>query len=83
MVFFPVVGVFHRYGVAFYGNAPFALQIHRIEQLVLHFAFLNRAGSFEQAVGQSRFPVVDVGDYAEISDVFDIFHFSLPSKINI
>ena len=51
------------------GNAPLAFQVHRIEQLLLHLAIGNRAGTMEQTVGKGGLPMVDVGDDAEISYV--------------
>ena len=69
--------ILHRHGVALYCYASFALQIHRVEQLVLHFALLDCACCLQQAVGQGRFAVVNVRYYAEIPYIFDIFHFAL------
>src|ERR1700730_6709372 len=48
-----------------------ALQIHRIEQLVLLVAVVNRAGRLEQSIRQSGFAVIDVRDDAEIARQFD------------
>ena len=51
------------------GDAAFALEVHGIEHLRLHFALRERAGQLQQAVGQRGFAVVNVRDDAEISDV--------------
>jgi hypothetical protein len=48
-----------------------ALEIHRIEQLILLFAGLDRAGAFEQTVGQSRLPMIDMRDDAEVAGQLD------------
>ena len=63
--------VFHRHRMRLDGDAAFALQIHRIEQLVLLIALGDRAGALEQAVGQRGLAVVDVRDDAEIARAFD------------
>ena len=51
------------------GDAALALQVHRVEDLVVHLALRVTAPvSFEQPVGQGGFAVVDVGDDAEVAD---------------
>src|SRR5205085_11577153 len=50
----------------FDGDAALALQVHRVENLFVHFTLGKRAGHFEQAVGQRGFAVVDVRNDAEI-----------------
>src|ERR1035437_9563506 len=59
----------HGHRVRLDGNAPLLLQIHRIEQLVLHFARRNGAGPMQQPVRKRRLPMIDMGDDAEISYV--------------
>ena len=64
-----VVGlVVQPHGVRFDGDAALALQVHGVEHLLHHFALRQRAGDFEQAVGQRRFAVVDVRNDREIAD---------------
>lgn len=47
-VFFAIVGyVIHLYGVAFDGDTTFALEIHVVEYLVLHFLASYCFGEFE------------------------------------
>ena len=46
----------------------FALQIHAIQQLLLHLALGHGTGRLQQAIRQCRFAVVDMRDDAEISD---------------
>ena len=53
------------------GDAALALDIHRIEHLLDHFALLEPAGRLNQPVGQRRFAMIDMGDNREIADVFD------------
>jgi hypothetical protein len=45
-----------------------ALELHRVEQLVAHVAARHRLRDLEDAVGQRRLPVVDVGDDREVAD---------------
>ena len=49
-------------------DAPLALEIHRVEVLLAHVARLNSAGDLEDAVGERRLAVVDVGDDREVAD---------------
>ncbi len=50
-------------------DALFALELHIVEHLGLHFALVQRIGLFQQAVGQRTLAVVDVCDDAEIAYV--------------
>jgi len=59
--------VHHANGVGLDGDATFALKIHVVEDLGLHFAAGNGAGVFEETVAQRRLSVVDVGDDCEVS----------------
>ena len=70
-VFFAVAGqVFHLDRMALDGDAFFALQVHVVQDLGLHFPLVERIGLFQQTVGQCRFAVVDMGYDAEIAYVF-------------
>ena len=46
-----------------------ALELHRVEQLLLHVAVGDRIGELQDAIGQGRLPMVDVGDDREVADV--------------
>jgi hypothetical protein len=46
-----------------------ALEVHRVEQLRAHLARRDRVRQLEDAVGQRRLAVVDVGDDREVADV--------------
>ena len=50
------------------GDAPLALEVHRVEVLLLHVARLDRARDLEDAIGQRRLAVIDVGDDREVAD---------------
>ncbi len=64
-----LVGDAHR--LALDGDAALALEVHLVEELFLHVARGHRAGDLEDAVGQRRLAVVDVGDDAEVADVVE------------
>ena len=61
--------VHHAHGVRLDRDAALAFEIHRVEELLLRFTFLNRPGEFEQTIRQRRLAVVNVGDDAEIACV--------------
>ena len=50
------------------GDPALALQVHGVEELLLHLARLEGAGELEQAVGQRGLAVVDVRDDGEVAD---------------
>jgi hypothetical protein len=59
--------------VEFDGDPPLLLQLHVVQDLVgLHLARRDGPGVLQQAVGDGRLAVVDVGDDAEISDVVHV-----------
>ena len=53
-------------------DAALALEVHLVEDLLLHVARSHRAGELEDAIGQGRFAVVDVGDDREVADVVEV-----------
>jgi len=59
--------------VALDGDALFALEVHVVEHLRLHFALVQRVGFLQQPVGKRRLAMVDMGYDAEIADVFHIY----------
>src|ERR671913_354635 len=50
-----------------------ALELHRVEQLLLHVAVGDRVGRLQDAIGQRRLPMVDGGDDREVA-VLVLFH---------
>ena len=56
----------HRRGLD--GDPALALEVHAVEELRLALAIGERAGGVEQAVGQRRLAVIDVGDDGEVAD---------------
>ena len=63
--------VFHAGGLKLDSDAAFALQLHVVEELLLHVPNGNGAGVLQEPVGKGGFPMVDVGDDAEIADPGD------------
>ena len=63
-VAFPV----HANVLGLNGDATLSLEIHGIEILSLHVARLNRACHLEDAVGEGRLAMVNVGNDREIAD---------------
>jgi hypothetical protein len=55
-------------------DAPLALDVHRVEVLRLHVPHLHGAGDLEDAVGQRRLAVVDVGDDRQAAAGGDVEH---------
>ncbi len=59
-----------RDGVGLDGDAALALEVHIVENLVLHLAQGDGIGQLQDAVGQRALAVVNMGDDAEIPDIF-------------
>ena len=75
LVLLPVLGVVvDADGLGLDGDAPLALQVHAVEHLLAHVALGDGVGHLQDAVGQRRLPVVDVGDDAEVADVIEGGH---------
>ena len=58
------------------GDAAFALQIHGIQHLGLHFPVAQTAANLDEPIRQRRLTVIDMGDDREISDMF-LIHLNL------
>ena len=56
------------------GDAALALQVHRIEELVLLVAVGDGAGAFQQPVRKRGLAVIDVGNDAEIAGELGVKH---------
>ena len=55
-------------------DASLALEIHVVEHLIFHLPLRQGSGQLEQAVGERRLAVIDVGDDREIADAGSV-HF--------
>ena len=69
-------GVFEGDRIALDRDTPLTLDIHTVEDLIAELSILNRAAGLDQAVGQGRFPVIDMSDDAEVAYVFHEFESS-------
>ena len=63
--------VIEPHGLRLDGDAALALDIHRVEHLLLHLARFEPAGELDQPVGKRRLAVVDMRDDGEIADILD------------
>ena len=61
-------GVAHPHRLRLYGDAPLALQLHAVQQLVHHVARVHRARGLQQPVGERGLAVIHVGDDAEVAN---------------
>ncbi len=68
----PVVPPRHAHVLRLDRDPALALEVHRVEVLGAHVAGLDCTGDLEDAIGQRRLAVVDVGDDREIADVGEI-----------
>ena len=67
-IFFAVVCLVNKLdGSRFDGYPLFTLQIHVVQDLVLHFPLCKHAGFFKHSVGKCGFSVVYMCNYAKIS----------------
>ena len=60
--------VIHPGGLKLDRDSPLPLQVHVVQELVLHVPVGHGARVLQQAVGQGRLAVVDVGNDAEVAD---------------
>ncbi len=56
--------------LAFNGNASLPFDVHVIEDLVPELAVVHQVGILDKAIRERRLAVIDVGDDAEIPDLF-------------
>ena len=69
-------GVVEPHGLRLDGDAALALDVHRIEHLVVELAVGHRAAAHQQPVGQGALAMVDMGDDREIADQRQVGHFT-------
>ena len=74
-IFLAVVGaVIQTHGARLDGDAALTLELHGVEDLVLHLTLVHGVALLEQAVCQRGFAVVNMGDDGKIPDVVQIGH---------
>ena len=57
------------HGLGLDRDPALALEVHRVEDLGAHLLRVDGAGDLEDAIGERRLAVVDVGDDREVADV--------------
>ncbi len=62
----------HPHGLGLDRDPALAFEVHRVEHLGAHVASRDRVRDLEDAIGQRRLPVVDVGDDREVADAFQV-----------
>ena len=71
LIRFAVVGlVAHRHGTRFDRDAALLFDFHVVQHLIGHRALVDAVGQLQHTVGQGGLAVVDVGNNAEVADVF-------------
>ena len=56
-------------GLSLDRDPAFALELHRVENLLAHLARGDGVGQLEDAIGERRLAVVDVRDDREVADL--------------
>ena len=71
--------VVEAHGLRLDGDAALALDVHRVEDLLLHVAVGDVAAQLDEPIRQGRLSVVDVGDDGEVADQGGVGHGALDS----
>lgn len=61
--------IVHLNSVTLYSYPPFSFNIHVIKRLILHVSFGYRLCSLQQPIRKRAFPMINVRDDTEISDL--------------
>jgi hypothetical protein len=56
------------------GDSTLALDIHGVQHLGAHFAGAQASAMLDKTIGQSRLPMIDMGNNRKIADVTEIAH---------
>src|SRR5690606_31627085 len=56
-------------GLRLDSDAAFTFNIHRVKDLILHLARLKPACHLNEAIGKSRFPVIDMCDNRKVTNM--------------
>ncbi len=75
LVFDPVIGLVQQaHGLRLDRDAAFTLDIHAVEHLRAHLAFVQPAAGLDQTVGKGGFAMVDMGDDGKVADMVTCGH---------
>ena len=55
-------------------NSPLTFNVHIIKYLIFGGSLVADTGIFDKPIGKGRLPVVNVGDNAEVADIFHILY---------
>ena len=69
-----VVAVVEVHRLQLDGDAPLALEVHRVEVLLAHVTGVDGAADLEDAIRERRLAVVDVGDDRQVADSGEFGH---------
>lgn len=64
------MGIKHPYRRGLDGDAPLPLDLHGIQELVLHIPQGHSVRQLHHPIRQGGFPVIDVGNDAKIPNIF-------------
>ena len=81
VVFAIGIAIVERDRVALDGDTAFALDVHRIQHLFMQIALCDAIAGLDQPVRQGRLAMIDMGDNAEIANVFHGFSFNRKDEI--
>ena len=62
-------GIGQADGLAFDGDAPFAFDIHVVQDLIFEITIRDNMGGLDQAIGEGGLAVIDMGDDTEIANL--------------
>jgi hypothetical protein len=62
-------GVGDSNGLAFYGDPPFTLNVHIVQNLILKIPVRHQVGLLDEPIRQGGLAVVNVGDDTKVTDI--------------
>ena len=66
--------VIKRHALGLDGDAPLPLDVHGVQHLGRHLPVAEGTGKLDEAIGDGRFSMIDVGDDGKVADVTQIGH---------
>ena len=70
-IFLAIAGLVHAaHSLSLDSNTTLTLQIHGVQNLLLHFPFAQCTGIFYQSVSQRRFAMIYMGNNRKVADIF-------------
>ena len=56
------------------GDTPLPLELHGVQHLLSHLPLTQTAADLNEAIGNGRFSMIDMGDDRKVTDVAQICH---------